>query len=73
MKLGKYVRFYVITTQGILLMAMLGVGGYFLGRYIMQNNYYLAAILAVIGIFSGLFVFIKLIMNYGGDHNRKTI
>ena len=72
-KLAKYVRFYVITSQGIFLMAMLGVGGYFLGRYLIKDNYYLAAILAVLGIFTGLVVFIKLILNYGGDHNRKTI
>ena len=57
MKFSKYARFYALTTQGILTIAVLGVIGFFIGRAIDKNSVW-PGVLAAIGALCGLASFI---------------
>ena len=69
----KFSTIYAVATQGIILLVILAVGGYFLGRWIMPETYILAGCLAALGIIVGVSVFIKMIIAIGGDGHRKNL
>lgn len=58
MKISKYAKFYVIGSQGILTMIVLGAIGFFIG-YKIKKDSALAPIFAVVGILCGLISFIS--------------
>lgn len=75
MKLSKYARFYVLTTQGIFTMAVLVVVGYFIGRAIDVESVWpgvLAAIGALCGLVSFIYTLLKLLKEEDKNKNEET-
>ena len=69
----KFSTIYAVATQGIILLVILSVGGYFLGRWIMPDSYILAGCLTALGILVGISLLIKMIIAIGGDEDRKNL
>lgn len=63
----KLATYYAVVTQGLILLILLAVGGYFLGRFIDNDSYTLAGIFSVLGIIVALTIFIKMVLTVGGD------
>ena len=61
MKFGKYAKYYSIGTQGIFSMVLFLVIGYYIGYKIDKDSPW-PAILAVIGMLIGLFIFISYLL-----------
>ena len=57
MKVGKYANTYAMASQGIISMAVLGIIGFFIGRWIDKHSVW-PAILAIIGVLFGLFTLV---------------
>lgn len=57
MKFGKYANTYALASQGIISMAVLGVIGFFIGRWIDKHSVW-PAILAIVGVLFGLFTLV---------------
>ncbi len=69
----RFSTIYAVATQGVILLVVLAVGGYFLGRWIIPDSYILAGCLAALGVLVGVSVFIKMIITIGGDEDRKNL
>jgi len=54
MKFGKYVKTYVLGTQGIFSMAVFSVIGFFIGYYINKDSFW-PVTLAIVGLIIGFF------------------
>lgn len=68
MKFSKYVRYYVIATQGILTMVVLLFVGYFIGMKIDSSSFWpglLAAIGTLCGLVSFIYLLLKMLKNEG--------
>ncbi|MDE5856488.1 MAG: hypothetical protein K2H06_05530 [Anaeroplasmataceae bacterium] len=75
MKLSKYAKFYVLTTQGIFTMVVLAVAGYFIGRAIDVESVWpgvLAAIGALCGLVSFIYTLLKLLKEEDKNKNEET-
>lgn len=75
MKFSKYARYYVLTTQGIITMAVLVVIGYIIGRAIDASSVWpgvLAAIGALCGLISFIYTLLKLIKEEDEKKNEKN-
>ena len=70
MKFSKYAKFYVLTTQGILTMLVLGGIGYFIGRAIDVKSVW-PGILSVIGVLCGLVSFIYTLLRLLKEEDKK--
>ena len=57
MNVSKYAKTYAMASQGIFSMAILGVIGFFIGRYIDKDSIW-PAVLAVVGVLFGLFTLV---------------
>ena len=57
MKVGKYANTYAMASQGIISMAVLGIIGFFIGRWIDKHSVW-PAILAIVGVLFGLFTLV---------------
>lgn len=66
-------RLYVVVTQGIITMVILGVGGMFLGINIYKKNYTVGLILSVVGILIGLIYLIITVWNENSDNDKKGL
>lgn len=53
MKFGKFAKYYVVATQGILMIVLLTLGGMYIGHLIMDGPL-LPAILGFVGMLTGL-------------------
>lgn len=58
MKYDKYIKSYAMATNGIISMLLLGGIGFFIGYKIDKSSPW-PAILAVVGVICGLFIFIS--------------
>ncbi len=57
MNVSKYAKTYAMASQGIFSMAILGILGFFIGRWIDKDSVW-PAILAVLGVLLGLFTLV---------------
>lgn len=75
MKYSKYAKFYVLTTQGIITMAVLVVIGFFIGRAINASSAWpgiLAGIGALCGLISFICTLLRLLKEEDEKKNEKT-
>ncbi len=70
----KYATIYSIVTQGFIMMVVLAVIGFLIGKYAIKKDEW-AAILGVIGALIGLVIFIKLLFDLNkriGDKDERS-
>ncbi len=70
MKYSKYVKFYVLATQGILTMLILLVVGFFIGYKIDKDSFW-PPLLACVGVICGLIIFISYLLYLSKEEDKK--
>lgn len=70
MKLGGYVKYYAIATQGIISMVLLLLIGFFVGRWIDEDSIW-PGVLAAIGAICGLFIFITSLLKLLKEEDKN--
>lgn len=72
-KVSEFAQIYAVVTQGFIMMVVVALSGFLIGRYAIKQDIW-AAILGVIGGLIGLVIFIMLLMKLkiGGEKNGKS-
>ncbi|MGL4949095.1 MAG: hypothetical protein ACRC5M_01845 [Anaeroplasmataceae bacterium] len=70
---SEFAKAYALLSQGLAVILVLGVGGFFLGRWINRDSA-LSGILAIVGVIIGIVIFITyaLKIGLGGDSNKGS-
>ncbi len=77
MKFGKWIKYYVVATQGIVTIVVLLLLGFWLGRYIDKDSFWpglLAALGAICGLVSFVYLLLRMLKEEGKRKNgiQKT-